>query len=223
MMDDKKIHYERILIIDDEDMTRMMIRRVLEDAGYSVLEAADGLQGVEICRRQRPDAVLMDVRMPVMNGYDACRAIRQEITTCHMPILMLTSLDDVVAVQIAFDAGATDFITKPINWAILSHRVRYILRASNAINELAQSQRRLSNAQRIGDMGDWEWDSRRDRVLCSDQAARILARSPAAHLAPPSGNTATSILTEFQTKRPCRIVMAPKKKRPRSTKKPLLR
>ena len=174
MTDNKKIHYEWILIIDDEDMTRMMIRRVLEDAGYSVLEAADGLQGVEICRRQRPDAVLMDVRMPVMNGYDACRAIRQEVTTCHMPILMLTSLDDVVAVQIAFDAGATDFITKPINWTLLAQRVRYALRIRQIELRMLENEEQLARAQRIARLGYWHYEIDADWINLSVELCHLL-------------------------------------------------
>ena len=174
MTDDKKIHYERILIVDDEDMTRIMIRRVLEDAGYSVLEAPDGLQGVEICLRQRPDAVLMDVRMPAMNGYDACRAIRQEVTTCHMPILMLTSLDDVVAVQIAFDAGATDFITKPINWALLAQRVRYALRIRRIEQQMLENEEQLARAQRIARLGYWRYEIDADWINLSVELCHLL-------------------------------------------------
>ena len=61
MTEEFKIHYERVLIVDDEKITRMMLRRVLEEAGYAVVEAANGLDGVELCRRERPDVVLMDV------------------------------------------------------------------------------------------------------------------------------------------------------------------
>ncbi len=174
MSDDKKINYERILIVDDEEMTRIMIRRVLEDAGYSVLEAPDGLQGVEICLRQRPDAVLMDVRMPAMNGYDACRAIRQEVTTCHMPILMLTSLDDVVAVQIAFDAGATDFITKPINWALLAQRVRYALRIRQIEQQMLENEEQLARAQRIARLGYWRYEIDADWINLSVELCHLL-------------------------------------------------
>ena len=174
MSDDKKINYERILIVDDEEMTRIMIRRVLEDAGYSVLEAPDGLQGVEICLRQRPDAVLMDVRMPAMNGYDACRAIRQEVTTCHMPILMLTSLDDVVAVQIAFDAGATDFITKPINWALLAQRVRYALRIRQIEQQMLENGEQLARAQRIARLGYWRYEIDADWINLSVELCHLL-------------------------------------------------
>ena len=174
MTDDKKINYERILIVDDEDMTRIMVRRVLEDAGYSVLEAPDGRQGVEICLRQRPDAVLMDVRMPAMNGYDACRAIRQEVATCRTPILMLTSLDDVVAVQIAFDAGATDFITKPINWALLAQRVRYALRIRQIERRMLENEEQLARAQRIARLGYWRYEIDADWINLSVELCHLL-------------------------------------------------
>jgi diguanylate cyclase (GGDEF)-like protein len=105
----------------------------------------------------------------------------------RVPVIMMTGLDDTASIERAFEVGATDFITKPINWAVLQHRVRYMLRASTAINNLEQSQRRLSNAQRIGEMGDWEWNLRDDQVIASAQAGRIFGHERA--LAPVPGAT----------------------------------
>ena len=174
MSDNQKIHYEQILIVDDEQMTRIMLRRVLEEAGYSVLEAPDGLQGAEICIRQHPDAVLMDVRMPKMNGFEACRAIRQEPTTSRTPILMLTSLDDMMAVRIAFDAGATDFITKPINWVLLAQRVRYALRARQIELQMLENEEQLARAQRIARLGSWRYEIDVDWINLSVELCHLL-------------------------------------------------
>jgi diguanylate cyclase (GGDEF)-like protein/PAS domain S-box-containing protein len=173
---------QRILVVDDDSAGRRLTRATLVKAGFEVAEAANGRLALEQLNQGLPDLVLLDVSMPEIDGFTVCAELRKLPGGTRVPVIMMTGLDDVKSIERAFEVGASDFITKPINWAILSHRVRYILRASNAINELAQSQRRLSNAQRIGDMGDWEWDSRRDRVLCSDQAARIFghAEAPAA-------------------------------------------
>jgi len=174
MIEEIKMDYERILIVDDEEITRMMLRRVLEEAGYAVLEAVNGLDGVEVCLRERPNVVLMDVRMPVMNGFDACRAIRQEPAICFTPVLILTALDDVVAVQLAFEAGATDFVTKPINWALLAQRVRYALRARRIELQLRESETRLARAQRIARLGYWRYEMDADWINLSDELRQLL-------------------------------------------------
>ena len=138
-----------ILIVDDEEVTRMMVRRVLGGYGYEVLEAFNGAAALDLCQRQAVDLVLMDVRMPLMNGFDACRGLRNLARHAHTPVLMLTSLDDVMAVTLAFEAGATDFITKPINWTLLAQRVRYALRSSAVDRELRASRQALASAVRI--------------------------------------------------------------------------
>ena len=167
----------KVLIVDDEGVTRMMIRRVLEDYGYVVLEAQDGQTATRLCDSEAPDLVLMDVRMPVMNGFDACRAIRRSLRSGHTPVLMLTALDDVMAVTLAFEAGATDFVTKPINWALLAQRVRYALRTSATERELRESQVALARAQKIARLGQWRLDLDTGRVHCSRELRDLLGLS----------------------------------------------
>jgi predicted signal transduction protein with EAL and GGDEF domain/DNA-binding response OmpR family regulator len=162
-----------VLVVDDDAGGRRLTRATLSKAGFKVVEAADGQQALDVMRVQMPDLVLMDVSMPVMDGFTACAELRRLPGGSRVPVVMMTGLDDVQSIEHAFEVGATDFITKPINWAILPHRVRYMLRASVAIHRLNQSQRRLSNAQRIGEMGDWEWDVQQDRLVSSEQALRI--------------------------------------------------
>ncbi len=162
-----------ILVVDDDAGGRRLTRATLARAGFAVVEAGNGRLALDQLEKELPDLVLMDVSMPEMDGFTACTELRRLPGGTRVPVIMMTGLDDVQSIERAFEVGATDFITKPINWAILPHRVRYILRASAAINELNQSQRRLSNAQRIGEMGDWEWDVRADRIVPSSQAWRI--------------------------------------------------
>ncbi len=166
----------RVLIVDDDAGGRRLTKATLMRAGFETSEAADGAQALEAMRELLPDLVLMDVSMPVMDGFTCCAELRKLPGGQRVPVVMMTGLDDVQSIERAFEVGATDFITKPINWPILSHRVRYMLRASAAINQLKQNQRRLSNAQRIGEMGDWEWDVRQGRVSASEQAWRIFGR-----------------------------------------------
>jgi diguanylate cyclase (GGDEF)-like protein/PAS domain S-box-containing protein len=166
----------RILVVDDDAGGRRLVGATLLRAGFQIAEAADGAQALASMRELLPDLVLMDVSMPVMDGFTCCAELRKLPGGQRVPVVMMTGLDDVQSIERAFEVGATDFITKPINWPILSHRVRYMLRASAAINQLKHNQRRLSNAQRIGDMGDWEWDVRQRRVSASEQAWRIFGR-----------------------------------------------
>jgi diguanylate cyclase (GGDEF)-like protein/PAS domain S-box-containing protein len=163
----------RILVVDDDAACRRLTRATLTKAGFAVAEAANGQLALDAMRVGLPDLVLLDVSMPVMDGFTACADLRKLPGGARVPVVMMTGLEDVKSIETAFEAGATDFITKPINWPILAHRVRYMLRASQAIDELKQNQRRLSNAQRIGDMGDWEWDLRSGRIVASEQAWRI--------------------------------------------------
>jgi len=169
----------RILVVDDDGVMRRLVWATLTRAGFHVDEARDGRDALGAMSTQLPDLVLMDVSMPVMDGFAACAELRKLPGGGRVPVIMVTGLDDVQSIERAFEVGATDFITKPINWPILAHRVRYMLRASSAINDLKQNQRRLSNAQRIGEMGDWEWDVRQDRIIASEQAWRIFGQGGA--------------------------------------------
>ncbi|MEQ1805794.1 MAG: EAL domain-containing protein [Burkholderiaceae bacterium] len=163
----------RILVVDDDAAGRLLARATLVRAGCEVIEAQDGQAALQAIQTEAPDLVLMDVNMPVMDGFTACSKLRELAHAQRVPVLMMTARDDMQSIERAFHVGATDFIAKPINWTILAHRVRYLLRASHAINDLAQNQLRLSNAQRIGDMGDWEWDVARENVTPSEQARLI--------------------------------------------------
>lgn len=162
-----------VLVVDDDAGGRRLTRAILGKVGFEVAEAGNGQIALDAMRARMPDIVLLDVSMPVMDGFTACAELRRLPGGDGVPVVMMTGLDDTQSIERAFDSGATDFITKPINWAVLPHRVRYMLRASTAINEVQENQRRLSNAQRIGEMGDWEWDMRAGRVRASDQASRI--------------------------------------------------
>ncbi len=163
-----------VLVVDDDAAARLLVRTTLRRAGLEVIEAGDGVQALERIKARLPDLVLMDVSMPEMDGFTACEALRKLPGGSRVPVVMMTGLDDVESIERAFEVGASDFLTKPIHWTLLPHRVRYILRASAAINDIEQNRRRLSNAQRIGDMGDWAWDVALDQVVPSEQAWHIL-------------------------------------------------
>ena len=132
-----------VLVIEDEETQRIIIRAALERDGFNVAQAVDGLDGLQAFDRLRPDIVLLDVRMPGMDGFAVCEAMRRRPGTEKIPILMLTVLNDLESIERAYQAGATDFVSKPVAWTILGHRLRYMLRASQLFNELARSKAEL--------------------------------------------------------------------------------
>ncbi|MBQ5943003.1 MULTISPECIES: bifunctional diguanylate cyclase/phosphodiesterase [unclassified Massilia] len=130
-----------VLVADDDPVMRLLMLEMLAQVGLDAIEAADGLEAVELAASRHPDLILMDVDMPRMDGFAACTAIRAAEAAktgdgVGIPIVMVTGGDDVEAVTHAYEAGATDFVSKPINWPILGHRVLYVLRASDAIARL---------------------------------------------------------------------------------------
>lgn len=127
-----------VLVVDDDSKIRMQLRQVMEHAGYRVAEASDGELALAIFTQIHPDIVLLDAVMPVMDGFTCCRTLQNLPGGSRTPVLMITRLDDIEAVELAFDAGATDFITKPIHLAVLRQRVRILLAASRTMKELRQ-------------------------------------------------------------------------------------
>src|SRR5206468_2701488 len=103
--------------------------------------------GCRLYEERRPDLLLVDVIMPRMDGFELCRELRSRLASAYVPIVVATGLDDVPSITRAYDAGATDFIPKPVNWLVLNHRIRYILRASRAFEELRRNQQHLIAAK----------------------------------------------------------------------------
>ena len=162
-----------VLVVDDDRMERLLLQEMLEQAGFDVMAAEDGSTGVRCFTEKPPDIVLMDVEMPNMDGFSACAAIRRLTHGRDTPILMVTGHDDVESVHRAFEIGATDFLPKPINWALLGYRVRYLLRASRTYRALKASEARLAKAQRMARLGHWDWNVSENRWYFSDEVCRI--------------------------------------------------
>ena len=130
-----------VLVVDDDPTLRLLIKEVLQQVGFQVMEAQDGQDAIDLFQQIIPDIILMDVSMPVKNGFEACEEIRALSYGRYLPILMMTGLDDISRVKQAYKAGATDFLVKPINWVILGHRVRYMLRSARTLEQLRESQK----------------------------------------------------------------------------------
>lgn len=131
-----------VLVVDDDTSSRMLMRKALEKHDFTVSEAGNGLEALASFERTPPDIMLLDVEMPEMDGFTTCGRIREMPEGRHIPILMVTGLNDVESVNRAYRAGATDFTSKPLNWSVLGHRVRYMLRASQAFRQTQVSEAR---------------------------------------------------------------------------------
>jgi PAS domain S-box-containing protein len=125
-----------VLVVDDDELTREMISKILSGDSYRVVLAENGEQALELFPQTHPDLVLMDAMMPLMDGFEACATLRARGVVDYLPIVMVTALSDGTAMEKAFSAGATDFLTKPLNTKLLRYRVRHYVRAKLAQDEL---------------------------------------------------------------------------------------
>ena len=136
----------RILVGDDDGTATLLAQAALEQAGFEAICVPDGAQALSRFQAGGIDLVVLDVEMPVLDGFAACAAIRESAAGLHTPILMLTGRDDVASIEQAFIAGANDFVIKPVAWTIFCQRVRYMLRASDAFARLRESQKAAEDA-----------------------------------------------------------------------------
>jgi diguanylate cyclase (GGDEF)-like protein len=168
----------RLLIVDDDLLVRTMAAESLKAVGFEVSEAGDGPSGLAQIEKCRPDLLLLDVIMPGMDGYAVCRALRESPRLARIPVIMLTGLDDTESIERAYESGATDFITKPINATLLAYRVRYALRASRMLDDIDRHRNSLANSQRIAHLGSWAWRPASASFECSEEYQRVIGEYP---------------------------------------------
>lgn len=125
-----------ILVCDDDSMQRLLIRQCLESEGMRILEAKDGYEALELVANNAPDFVFMDVDMPGISGIETCRRLRARDDAADVPVLIVTGADDQETIDLGFEAGATHYITKPLNWPLLGRLVKYMLRSAENLQEL---------------------------------------------------------------------------------------
>lgn len=133
----------RILVVDDEERNRRLLVAMLEATGYTALEAADGTQALEFARQNPPDLVLLDIMMPGVDGYEVARALKADAATKSIPVVMVTALDDRDSRLRGLEAGAEEFVTKPVDRNELRIRVRNLLRLKDYSDFLANHNRIL--------------------------------------------------------------------------------
>lgn len=167
-----------VLVADDDNAVRQFVRTAIEQIGLNVCEASNGSEVLEQFTLRHPDLIVMDVMMPVMDGFTACSKVRGEPRGGQIPILMMTGLDDAEAIARAYEHGATDFIAKPLNPTMLSQRIRYLLRGSQTVRALLRSEARLGLAQRIAKIGNWEWQPESGQFSASSELCRLMGIRP---------------------------------------------
>jgi diguanylate cyclase (GGDEF)-like protein len=129
------MNHEKILVVEDEDALRKILQMQLEGAGYDVVTAEDGLEGLEKVKQNPPDLVLLDVMMPRMDGSEVCRQLKANFQTSQIPVIMLTALGELRDKVAGLDVGANDYMTKPYSLDELLIRMRNILRFSRLQRE----------------------------------------------------------------------------------------
>ena len=137
----------KILVTDDDVVNRMILSGMLTPAGHTVIEAVDGKEAVEIFEKENPDLVLMDVIMPVMDGYEAVRLIKQKSAGQFVPVIFLTAISDEAGLAKCVDAGGDDFLTKPYNHVILMSKIRVMIRLIEQYRTIQMHQRELQKEQ----------------------------------------------------------------------------
>ncbi len=165
-MSTQSICRSRVLIADDDEINLLLLRETLEGAGFEVVAASDGAEALNLAALDRFDAALLDVQMPNVDGHEVCRRLRAAEATRHLPIVMITGRDDPASIEKTYEAGATDFIAKPVNWTLIPHRLVYILRN-------ADRDRRMRELAYF-DPGT----GLPNRQACIDAAAEALRRAP---------------------------------------------
>ncbi|AWI55516.1 two-component system response regulator (plasmid) [Aquabacterium olei] len=160
-----------ILVVDDEPTNLQVLRQILQ-ADHRLLFAKDGQRALELARQEHPQLVLLDVMMPGMTGHEVCRQLKAEPATAGIPVIFVTALADVEDEAQGFEAGAVDYITKPVSPPIVRARVRTHLSLVRA-DELRET--RLQIIQRLGRAAEYKDNETGLHVVRMSQYARILA------------------------------------------------
>ncbi|MFO1330385.1 MAG: EAL domain-containing protein [Rubrivivax sp.] len=185
LADDAALARPRVLLVDDDEVTLMIAALAMRDRGFDVREVPSGRQALDLLAEAVPDVVVLDAMMPDPDGFETCRALRAMPGCEHVPVLMLTGLNDDASITRAYEAGATDFFVKTQQWtqqwSLLDGRLRYLLRASRTRQELERSKSKLARAQDLARMGSFDWRHLGGLYL-SPEALRVFGLGPTEHL-----------------------------------------
>lgn len=140
----------RLLVVDDDPLMRELAAGQLAHPGGEIVTAGDGEEALAILRREAPfDLVLSDLEMPRMTGYSLIEAMRADPRFARLPIVVVTSRDDMFAIDRAYEVGATSFVAKPVNWRLLGYQLRYVLRAARSEAQVHEAREASERADRL--------------------------------------------------------------------------
>jgi diguanylate cyclase (GGDEF)-like protein len=176
-MKQSEIALPLVLVIDDDQTLHLWAKRHLSAAGFEVVLAANGCDGIDAFKKHSPDIILVDIEMPEMDGFATCSGIRSVPGGSNTPLLMITGTEDAERIERSYIAGATDFIVKPVNWQVLIHRLRYMVKASKVFLQLERSESRLSKAQQMARLGHWELNIIDNKIYWSDEIYKIFEQN----------------------------------------------
>ncbi|MDJ0619872.1 MAG: PleD family two-component system response regulator [Calothrix sp. MO_192.B10] len=191
-----------VLVADDDKNSRKLLRKIMEQEGYEVIDVSDGQQCLETYQTEKPDIVLLDAIMPVMDGFTCCKEMilcdKRNLVSAldnldsdasldnsflsmlwdHTPILMITGLNDSQSIDKAFEFGASDFITKPIHLAVLRRRVRKLLHQTQIYKQLEAANQALQHLANVDGLTGLANRRRFDQYLSSQWLHLAQAASP---------------------------------------------
>ncbi|MGW8390678.1 response regulator [Pseudoduganella sp. HUAS MS19] len=159
-----------VLAVDDESTNLQLLRQILQER-YRLLFAKDGARAIELAVNEKPDLILLDVMMPEMTGYDVCRVLKANAATSNIPVIFVTALSDSTDEVDGFEAGAVDFISKPVSPAVVKARVKLHL-SMVRMEELRAS--RLAIVQRLGLAAEYKDNETGLHVIRMSHYARLL-------------------------------------------------
>jgi len=168
----------RVLLVDDDEVNLLLTSVALRERGFSITEAPSGERALALTADWTPDIVVLDAQMPGLDGFDTCRRLRDLPGFEHVPVLMLTGLDDDASIARAYQAGATDFFVKANQWGLLTERLNFLLRSSRTRIELDRSKTRLARAQDLARMGSFDWMRHERGLRLQPEALRVFGLPP---------------------------------------------
>jgi len=179
---------KQVWVVDDDEVVLMLAEGILVEEGFQVKTFSEPARALAAVPLGRPDIIVLDVMMPDMDGFEFCSRLRAHPAGQDVPVLMVTTLEDSSSITRAYEAGATNFATKPLNWAVESHRLRYMLRVAETSQLLKSKELETRQAKE-----DWErtFNSFSDivtllspdlKILRANQATATALKKPLAHI-----------------------------------------
>lgn len=163
----------KLLLVDDEPTNLQVLRHILQDE-YRLVFARDGYKAISLAMEQKPDLILLDIMMPDLDGLDVCRCLKSEHSTRSIPVIFVTALSDVDDEAVGFEVGGVDYITKPVNAAVVKARVKTHLNLVH-LDEIRET--RLAIVQRLGRASEYKDNETGMHVIRMSHYSRIIARA----------------------------------------------